>query len=179
MSVSSEKGRSLEEYVAKLFRKKLGGQVIRDKRSGAGSHQKDDLSDWYETIPFSVEIKNHKVLKLPEWFRKTKHNASARRPPMVIFALDDDVLATLPFESLVDLLLTIQQYEAEVKRLREPIVVKATTTGPADLENLKGKSSEAGSYKLCPGGFLPSPGSKKCLNKACMKCHPKKTKEKK
>jgi hypothetical protein len=179
MSESSEKGKSLEEFVAKLLRKKLGVQVARDRRSGAGSHQKMDISDWFQSTPLDIEVKNHAAVKIKEWMRQAKAGASLGRVPTVVFQSDDDVLATLPFEALVDLLLTIQQYEAEVKRLREPIVVKATTTGPADLEKLKGKSSEAGSYKLCPGGFLPSPGSKKCLNKACTKCHPKKTKEKK
>ena len=37
MSVSSDKGVSLENHIAKTLQKKLGARVTRDKRSGAGT----------------------------------------------------------------------------------------------------------------------------------------------
>lgn len=159
MSESSDKGRSLEELVAKTLRKKLGVQVQRDKRSGAGSHQKDDISDWFEAFPFSVEVKNHKTIKFPEWFRKTKHSAGVRRPPLVVFALDDDVLAAQPFDSLVDLLVEIKQLRAEVEDLRAPI----PSSGIDEAVALKVSRGAA----TCRNGHLIAPGSRKCLAKGC------------
>ncbi|MFF6951789.1 hypothetical protein ACFZAD_24415 [Streptomyces iakyrus] len=159
MSESSEKGKDLEEEVAKLLRKKLGVQVARDKRSGAGSHQKNDLVDWFEAFPFSVEIKNHKTLKLPEWFRKTKHSASLRRPPMVVFALDDDVLAALPFPDLVDLVAENKQLRAEVASLRAPVV-------PAGLPEAAASKVSSGAAS-CRNGHLIPAGATKCLGKKC------------
>lgn len=159
MSESSEKGKNLEELVAKTLNKKLGIQVQRDKRSGAGSHQKNDISDWFEAFPFSVEVKNHKVLKLPEWFRKTKHGASVRRPPMVVFALDGDVLAATSLDAIVDVMAENIQLRAEVASLRAPVV-------PAGLP-VAAASKVARGASTCRNSHLLSPGATRCLAKGC------------
>ncbi|MFB6518611.1 hypothetical protein [Streptomyces sp. NPDC056401] len=159
MSESSDKGRSLEEHVSKTLRKKLGVQVARDKRSGAGSHQKMDIADWFKDVPLDIEVKNHKVIKLPEWMRQAKHGASVGQVPTVVFACDGDVLAALPFDALADQLAEIKQLRAEVASLRAPVV-------PAGLPEAA-VSKVARGASACRNGHLLSPGATKCLAKGC------------
>ncbi|MDV7992107.1 hypothetical protein [Rhodococcus sp. IEGM 1374] len=120
MSVSSDKGVSLENHIAKTLQKKLGARVTRDKRSGAGSHQKMDLNDYFQDTPFDIEAKNHKTVAIKEWMRQAKAGASMNRVPTVVFNADDDILACLPFDALVDLAVQIRDLTAELKDLRTP-----------------------------------------------------------
>lgn len=159
MSESSEKGRSLEEQVAKLLRKKLGVQVSRDKRSGAGSHQKMDISDWFKDVPLDIEVKNHKTIKLPEWMRQSKAGASVGQIPTVVFALDGDVIAALPFADVVDMMAELNQLRAEVASLRAPVV-------PAGLPEVAAVKVARGE-PTCRNLHLLSPGATKCLAKGC------------
>lgn len=177
MSESSDKGVELESFVAKLLQKKLGARVQRDPRSGAGSHHKTDIKDYFQDTPLDIEVKNHAAVKIKEWMIQAKANASLGRIPTVVFAAADDVLATLPFSDLVDLLVMGKQDQAEIKRLREPIV-KTAEGVPVDVENIKPSASRS-EWKECRGGNMVSPGSKKCLVKGCAYCHPKKTKKEK
>lgn len=158
MSESSDKGKSLEKYVAKTLRKKLGARVQRDGRSGAGSHQKMDVVDYYQDTPFDIEVKNHKTISIKEWMRQAKAGSSPSRIPTVVFNADDDVLACVPFEALVDLVVESNQLRDEIKVLRTPIeksVAKA----------VEKKSSTGAS--TCRNGHLVSPGSARCLMKGC------------
>jgi hypothetical protein len=175
MSESSEKGVSLEDFVAKVLKKKLGARVQRDKRSGAGSHQKMDINDYFQDTRLDVEVKNHKTVAIKEWMRQAKGGASLGRVPTVVFKADDDVLACIPFTDLVDLLVEVQQGNVEIKRLREPIVKTAEGT-PVDVSALK-PSAVKGSWSECRGGNVVSPGSKKCLVKTCQYCSNKKVKK--
>ncbi|MFC8008971.1 putative PDDEXK endonuclease [Streptomyces cinereoruber] len=159
MSESSEKGRSLEDHVAKTLNKKLGVKVARDKRSGAGSHQKMDIADWFKDVPLDIEVKNHKVIKLPEWMRQAKHGASVGQVPTVVFACDGDVIAALPFDAVVDMMAEIKQLRAEVASLRAPVV-------PAGLPEVTVAKVAQGASS-CRNGHLLSPGASKCLMKGC------------
>lgn len=159
MSAASEKGRSLEQYVAKLLQKKLGARIERDRRSGAGTHQKMDLADWYRDIPLDIECKNHQAVKIKEWMRQAKAGASFRQVPTVVFQADDDVLAVLPFGDLVDLLAEIKQGEGRVKELERPVPV-------AGIEKVVDTKRSRG-LATCRNGHLLSPGATKCLMKGC------------
>ncbi|MFI2837590.1 hypothetical protein [Mycolicibacterium sp. PDY-3] len=162
MSESSEKGVSLENHVAKTLRKKLGARVERDKRSGAGSHRKMDISDFYQDTPFDIEAKNHKTIAVKEWMRQAKAGSSLGRIPTVVFNADDDVLACLPFDALVDMAAEIQQLKAEITDLRTPIVL----TPDQAIEKVSETKRIAGA-QTCPSGHLVAPGTKKCLDKHC------------
>lgn len=160
MSESSKKGKSLENYIAKTLRKKLGARVQRDGRSGAGTHQKMDINDYYQETPFDIEAKNHKTVSIKEWMRQAKSGASPNRIPTVVFMADDDTLACLPFDALVDLVAESQQLRDEIKMLRAPVEVERAVAG------VVAKKTTAG-VQACKNGHLTSPGSDKCLAKGC------------
>lgn len=177
MSISSDKGKSLENEVAKLLQKKLGARVSRDKRSGAGSHQKMDLTDYYQDTPLDIEVKNHNTVKIKEWFRQALSGASFSRIPTVVFKSDDEVLAVLRFSDLVDLIAESQQHRGEIKRLREPVLMSGAgqVVRPEDIRPGASRSE----WRECRGGNMVSPGEKKCLVKSCSFCSNKKVKTKK
>lgn len=175
MSVSSEKGKSLEDEVAKILKKKLGARVSRDKRSGAGSHQKMDLNDYFQDTPLDIECKNHKAIKIKEWFRQALAGSSISRIPTVVFTSDDEILATVRFSDLVDLVAETQQHRVEIKRLKEPVIMTGAgaIVKPADIK--AGPSRDQ--WTECRGGNMVSPGEKKCLVKTCSFCQNKKVKK--
>ena len=165
MSVSSDKGVTLEKLVAKVLQKKLGARVSRDKRSGAGSHQKMDLNDYFQDTPLDIECKNHQTIKIKEWFRQALAGASFSRVPTVVFQADDEILATLRFADLVDLIAEGNQNRDEVKRLSAPITVPKPLTN--EIEHIASKAATSGSYKTCRNGHIISDGQLKCLAKGC------------
>lgn len=121
MSEASDKGKRLERQVASLLRKKLGAQVHRDPRSGAGAFHKTDVRDWYAAVPFSIEVKNQKTIKLPEWWRQAEAGAGYRQPPAVVFTLDEQVLATVRLADLIDLLAELGEQRRQIEALRLPV----------------------------------------------------------
>jgi hypothetical protein len=162
VSVASEKGVDLEKYIAKTLQKKLGARVTRDKRSGAGSHQKMDISDYYQETPFDIEAKNHKSIAVKEWMRQAKAGSSLSRIPTVVFQADDDVLACVPFDDLVDLAVQIRDLRAELADLRTPTVlpVEAAVDKAVAIKRSSGVST-------CPNGHIVPDGQHKCLDKHC------------
>lgn len=159
MSISSEKGKSLENLVATTLRKKLGARVERDKRSGAGSHQKMDISNYFGDVPLSIEVKNHKTIKIREWWKQAVGGSSPREVPTVVFQTDDDVLATLRFSDLVNLLAEINQGTAVIADLRKPVAV-------AGLEDVVAVKATKGA-QACRNGHLLGPNQTKCFAKGC------------
>lgn len=119
MSEASAKGKKLELEVARLLRSKLGAKVARDKRSGAGIN-KADVTNYYQDIPLHLEMKNHKTIKIREWFDQAKATAPAMHVPTVVFRDDNEVLACLRFSDLVNLLVEIQDNQAAIQDLRSP-----------------------------------------------------------
>lgn len=164
MSEPSKKGKELENHIAKTLRKKLGARVVRDRRSGAGSHQKMDLQDYYRDTPFDIEAKNHKTIAIKAWMRQAMAGAGLGRIPAVVFRSDEDVFACLSFDNLVDLQAEIQQLRGELELLKQPM--SSVDDWPGNLEHTVAKKKDAG-YRTCRNRHLVSPGSKKCLMKGC------------
>lgn len=164
MSTSSEKGKALENYIAKTLRKKLGARVKRDGKSGAGSHQKMDIVDYFQDTPFDIEAKNHKTLKIREWLKQaTESNTNVSRIPTVVFEIEDmGTFAAVPFESLVDLAAEIQQQKAEIDLLRAPVVTQGS-----ELAEKATAIKSSSNVSTCRAGHIVSPGSSKCLAKGC------------
>jgi hypothetical protein len=165
MSDSSEKGQSLEKYIAKTLQRKLGARVKRDSRSGAGSHQKMDITDYYQDTPLDIEAKNHKTIKIGEWWRQAINGASFNRVPTVVFQLDDEVLAVVRFSDLVDMLVETKDANATIADLKRPITVV-----PKPLLNeidQRVEAVKAGGVKECRNGHIIAPGQFKCFAKGC------------
>lgn len=121
MSVSSQRGKVFEQEVAAIIRKKLGARVARDRRSGAGVN-KSDLSDYYQELPFSIECKDQETIKVKEWMRQAIDAASFTQIPTLVFRADEEILATVRFEDLVNLAVEIADLRAEINDLRAPAV---------------------------------------------------------
>lgn len=175
MSESSEKGVSLENFVAKTLQKKLGARVSRDKRSGAGSHQKMDINDYFQDTRLDVECKDQKIISIKQWFKQAAGGASLNRVPTVVFRAGDEVLATVRFIDLVDLLSELRDTDAALKQAREPIV-KTAESVPKAVGEIK-PSAARSTWTECRGGNMVSPGEKKCLVKTCPYCSNKKVKK--
>jgi hypothetical protein len=175
VSESSDKGVWLEDYIVTVLKQKLGARVQRDGKSGAGSHQKMDINDYFRDTPLDIEAKNQAVIAIKKWFSQARAGASMGRMPTIVFKADEEVLACLRFTDLADLLATSQQNAAEVKRLREPVPVLP------GVVTLSGKplTVKSSGITVCRGGFIVSPGSNKCLQKGCPFCSNKKVKAKK
>jgi Holliday junction resolvase len=168
MSESSEKGRSLENYIAKTLQKKLGARVKRDGKSGAGSHQKMDISDYYRDTPLDIEAKNHKTIKLGEFWDQTVAGASMGRIPTLVVQLKDEPLAVLRFEDLVNFLVEIKDANATIADLRrpmnslqvsEPILVK--------IDSAMAKKLKKAGFSACRNGHIIAEGQSHCLAKGC------------
>lgn len=166
MSAASKRGKDFELEIAKILQKKLGARVVRDGRSGAGSHQKMDIQNYYADIPLAIECKDHETLKVKEWMRQTKNGASAGQVPTLAFRMDDEAYAALPFEALVNLLVEIKDLQAALDDLRNPAPVARTAAQRRKIKALsaakeaeaivapvvqKKRSSGAGA---CPNGHL-------------------------
>lgn len=162
MSQAFDRGRTFERKVASMIRKKLGARVERDRRSGAGTNR-SDISDYYQEIPLHLEIKDHETLKPKEWFRQADAASSMNMTPSVVFHMDEEVMVMLRFSDLLNFLLEIQDYKAEVDDLRQPI--KLSGPGPAikkstsdkrlidQLNEAEEKQIERG-QKTCRNGHL-------------------------
>lgn len=129
MSQSSKRGKDFETEIAKILQKKLGARVIRDGRSGAGSHQKNDIKDWHRDVPFDIECKDQEAIKIKEWMRQAEQAASFGRVPCMVFRMDGKAYATLPFDALVDLAVEIADLQAALDDMRNPTHSTAKAKG--------------------------------------------------
>lgn len=127
MSKSSDRGRNFELKVAALIRKKLGVKVARDSRSGAGVN-KSDIADHFQEIPFHLELKDHEKLNVKESMRQAMDGASFSRVPVMVFPMDETTLACIQFDDLLNLVLEIADYKAEIDDLRKPISPETKVT---------------------------------------------------
>jgi len=121
MSISSQKGRAFELLVAKMIRSKLNARVSRDSRSGAGFN-KADMSDFYNEIPLHIECKDQETVKIKEWFQQAADSATTFHAPTVVFHTESEILATLRFTDVLNLLVEIADLKAELADLRLPAV---------------------------------------------------------
>jgi len=121
MSEAFDRGRNTEREVAALIRKKLKVHVQRDKQSGAGVNR-SDIHDYYQEIPLAIECKDQETLKIKEWMRQTIDAASFNQTPTLVFRMETELMAVIPFSNLLDFLLEITELRAENDDLRQPIV---------------------------------------------------------
>ncbi|WIE74519.1 hypothetical protein [Curtobacterium sp. MCSS17_007] len=170
MSESSEKGKSLENYIAKTLQKKLGARVKRDGKSGAGSHQKMDISDYFRDTPFDIEAKNHKTIKLGEFWGQTVAGASMGRVPLLVVQLKDEPLAVLRFDDLVNIVAELKEANETIADLRRPMSHDIPRTREEVLEQIEtvfAPAKKDDDTKTCRNGHMIAPGQTRCLAKGC------------
>jgi len=140
MSEAFDRGRDTEREVAALIRKKLKVHVQRDKQSGAGTN-KSDIRDYYQEIPLAIECKDQETLKVKEWMRQTIDAASFNQTPTLVFRMETELMAVVPFSNLLDFLLEIAELRAENDDLRKPLdfPIATFTANPS----VKPKTAEA------------------------------------
>lgn len=152
MSESSVKGKSLELTIAKTLRKKLGIKVERDKRSGAGTN-KSDISDWNRELPLHIEAKNHKTIKIKEFFAQAEQASSVGQAPTVVFTADREILACLRFDDLVNFIAEIQDYKAIIEDLRATPTFEIGNEHEISTAMTK-DSKVTGAVRVCREGHL-------------------------
>ncbi|WEX02758.1 hypothetical protein [Rhodococcus sp. RCBS9] len=142
-----------------------------------------DLNNFYGDIPFDIEAKNHKTIAIKDRMRQAKAGASLNRIPTVVFNADDDVLACIPFDDLVNLAVQIRDLTAEIDDLRSPIPASRLTylgdqndngnkelvvePNPSNALSELTKRIAISGVATCRNGHIVSPGSNRCLDKHC------------
>jgi Holliday junction resolvase len=66
-----EKGKKFERQIAEAIMQEGLGLARREVGSGSGKRKGDIASN----LPFLIEAKNHRTLKIPEWIRQAKEQA--------------------------------------------------------------------------------------------------------
>src|SRR3990167_9098211 len=89
------KGKILENYVADMLREKgLDSKAYRSHGSGSGNREKSDI--WTSLMicgrNAGFECKNHKVLKIPEWWKQTEKLSMLGYEPVLVFKMDRESL---------------------------------------------------------------------------------------
>lgn len=115
---SFDKGKAFEQKVAAMVRRKADGGAKRDSRSGANWHRRSDI---FTNLPLHIEVKDHETLKPKEWFREASSAASFNQTPVVVFHSDEEVMAMLRFDDLLNLFVEIADLKAEVEDLSKPV----------------------------------------------------------
>ncbi len=114
---SFDKGKAFEQKVAAMVRRKADGTAKRDSRSGANWHRRSDI---FTNLPLHIEVKDHETLRPKDWFREASSAASFNQTPVVVFHSDEEVMAMLRFDDLLNLFVEIADLKAEVEDLSKP-----------------------------------------------------------
>ncbi len=177
MNRHNNKGGWLENKVAARIRHKLGAKVYRDKRSGAGPTNSADIVDYFRELPLHVEVKNQETVKIKEWFRQADDAASVGQAPAVVFAMEEEVLATLRLDDLLNFLVEIADLKAELDDWRKPVPASPAQPQPAqrlstrkEAQRLVKQATEAATQrgsKLCREGHIVMRPDGRCSTKGC------------
>lgn len=175
MSEAFDRGRNTEKEVAAILRKKLGARVMRDPKSGAGLH-KADIRDYFQELPLFVECKDQENIKVKEWMRQTIEGASVGQVPTMVFRMETELFACVPFRDLVNFLVEIADLRAENDDLRKPVDaawLAAQAGRPANTAAIVAKSVQPavgrkieGGAKFCQNGHIVD-GWGYCSTKTC------------
>lgn len=172
---SFDKGKAFEQKVAAMVRRKADSAAKRDSRSGANWHRRSDI---FTNLPLHIEVKDHETLKPKEWFREASSAASFNQTPVVVFHSDEEVMAMLRFNDVLDLFVEIADLKAEIEDLRTPPdvlepdgTIKAAHVGdfkiPKTADEVKQQVERLPKKMLlCKGGHIADETGH-CLTKSC------------
>ena len=100
---SRRKGDNYERRICGILSDALGSVVRR--KLGAARDGGDDTPAGWEAGPFSIEMKNHRVIRLREWIKQARDN-SGDRVPVVVFHLHgtSEDWAAITLEDLIPMM---------------------------------------------------------------------------
>lgn len=108
---SVQKGKLLEDYVAGQIRDKgIDPKAYRSHGSGNGNTEKGDI--WTSMTVLGqnagIEVKNHKVFAIPDWWRQTRKLEKLSREPILVFKEHNaplgDTVALVYLDTLLELI---------------------------------------------------------------------------
>ena len=67
-----------------------------------------------------MEIKDQETIKLKEWMRQTIGNASYSRIATLVLRMDEEIIAAVKFEDLLNMAVELRDARAELADLRRP-----------------------------------------------------------
>ncbi len=182
MSDTSKRGKDFELLVASLIRRKIDKHAQRNKGSHANWHRRSDV---YTELPIHLECKDHESIRIKEWFTQAADSCMGKIP-VVAWQMEQEVLATLRFDDLLNLFVEIADMKEEIKDLKKPIagiekkIVEIhgpfgdSTILSDDPEGLAAKvrpvftdGTLKREVKICKNGHICVPGRENCQTKGC------------
>jgi hypothetical protein len=186
MSTTSDRGKDFENIVAKLIRLKIDKHALRNKGSHANWQRRSDV---YSNLPLHLECKDQETLKPKEWFRQAEE-AAFGKIPSVVFRMDNDVMAMIRFDDLLNLFVEIADQKLEIEDLRKPVErVSFNTMGgevrllvkdgkpeyePLQVDDTRFRNlpkftdgTLKREVKFCKNGHICTPGKTSCMTKGC------------
>jgi hypothetical protein len=176
-----ERGKAFEQKVAKMIRLKIDKNAKRNPGSHANWNRRSDV---YSELPIHLEAKDHEIVKIKEWYRQAE-GAAFGKTPVVAWQMDNEVMATLRLEDLLDLFVEIADQKLEIEDLRKPSKVTIdvaegedsmavevyTKDGRVDDWATRGRFTDGTlkkEVKLCKAGHVCTPGRDTCMTKGCV-----------
>lgn len=104
------KGKVLEKYVSDQIREKgIDPRSYPSHGSGNTTTEKSDI--WTSMMILDqnvgIEVKNHKTIHIPEWWRQTRKLQDLGREPVLVFKINhaplEDTLACIYYDTLLEM----------------------------------------------------------------------------
>lgn len=92
-----QKGKELEDYVAKQFQR-IDKYAYRRADSGSGKSRKEDV---FTVLPFFIECKHHKTPSIGAWFRKAELDTPRSKYTILVYKGDRQRGATVYMKTKV------------------------------------------------------------------------------
>ena len=118
MSISSDKGKSFEQRIAKALRRH-GVTAFRNKRSGAGDVYKADIDA--PGFRFSIEAKAQETIKLRDWWAQSCSATPSYKEPMLVVELNGEALSVVRLDDILELITTVAEDAKTIADLRSKL----------------------------------------------------------
>lgn len=119
MGPNNDRGRQFEDKIARLTRAKVDKSARRNAGSHSNWHRRSDI---FTSLPLHIEAKDHETIKIKEWFRQADDAASFGETPVVVFHDDENIMAVLKYDDLLNFMVEIADLKAEVEDLQKPSI---------------------------------------------------------
>lgn len=102
----NEKGKRYERKVAKKLNGFLGTNLRRTPNSGGLSMKGDilEINPDSPAFPFHFELKNHKSLHIPKWWKQTTDDCPSSKTPVLVFNLQGQDMVNIRLEDFMGLI---------------------------------------------------------------------------